>query len=137
FNQTVPLTADDLAVWRHKPGPYYYWEVDFLGKDIPETARLCSRFCADFEPGHKSGGNHFNNLSATMIVHAAGRFEILLQGTMNVGGNASIRTVTADRWVSRNTSRGGFMGDTPRPIKVVAGQQVFFTLVMSVSPSRG
>jgi hypothetical protein len=52
---------------------------------------------------------------------------------VNIDGNASIRTIDTDRWVSPNLSRGGFMIDTPKPIAVVAGQQLLFKLVMRVT----
>jgi hypothetical protein len=136
FNQVDPLTADALAVWRHKPGGSYYWEVDFLGNNTVESRLLCGGFCVDIEPGHESDGAPFNNLSATTTAVIGGRNKIILQGTVNIDDNASITTVSVDRWVSPNLSRGGFMFDTPKPIAVVAGQQLLFTLVMSIAAPR-
>lgn len=137
FNQGDRLTADDLAVWRHKPGGSYYWEVDFFGKNAAESRLLCPDFCVDIEPGHEADGAPFNNLSATATAVIGGRNKIILQGTVNIDGNASITTVSVDRWVSPNLSRGGFLADTPTPIAVVGGQQLLFALVMSVAAPHG
>jgi hypothetical protein len=137
FNQVDQLTAGDLAVWRHKPGGFYYWEVDFLGNNVAESRLLCGRLCVDIEPGHESDGAPFNNLSATATAVIGGRNKIILQGTVNIDGNGSIATVSVDRWVSPHLSRGGLMFDTPRPIGVIAGQQLVFTLVMSVAAPHG
>ena len=131
FNQVDSLTASDLAVWRHKPGRSYYWEVDFLGKNAAESEVLCPRTCGDVEPGHD--GAPFNNLSATATAVVGGQNKIILQGSLSIDGNGSITTVAVDRWVSANTSRGGFIADTPKPIAASTGQQLQFTLVMSVA----
>ena len=137
FSQVDSLTAGDLAVWRHKPGASYYWEVDFLGRNPAESELLCPGTCVDIEPGHESSGAPVNNLSATATAVVGGRNKIILQGAITIDGNASITTVACDRWVSANKSRGGFFADTPRPIAVVAGEQLLFTLVMSVAAPQG
>ena len=133
FHEVDELTKGDLAVWRHRPGGSYYWEVDFLGKDAAESLRLCSGFCIDLEPGHESDGARFNSLPSTATAVIGGRNTIILQGTVNIGASASIATASAGRWVSPNLSLGGFLDDTPKPSRWWPAATPF-TLAMRVAP---
>jgi hypothetical protein len=143
FNLVDPLTAGDLAAWQKKAG---FWEVDFFGKGPSESLRLCPHFCGDVEPGYASFGAPFNNVRALRTAPAAGRIEIVLEGSITVNHSASITAVSANVWVCPGSvplsvscakGRGGFDFDTPTPIAVVAGEQVLFTLDMKVPAERG
>jgi hypothetical protein len=129
----VPLAAGDLAAWRHRSGGFYFWEVDFLGRTSAES-RLCVEFCGDVEPGHDSFGAPFDNLSETRTAVVGDRNTITLRGAVTFDRDGAITDLCADRWISPSRSVGGFLYLTPRRIAVAAGQQLLFTVVMSIAP---
>ena len=127
-----PLDAAGVAAWRHEPGGSYFWDVLFLDA---KNRRLCGNFCYDVEPGRESFGASFNNLSETTTAVIGDRNTITLYGIITFDGNGAITALSADRWYTAKDAEG-FQFNTPKPITVVSGQQLSFTVVISIAPRR-
>jgi hypothetical protein len=133
FAWTNPLTAAEIRAWRGSGT----WVVTMLGDGVVASRTLCGfSFCVDAERDNLSYGAPFDNLTETRTALGPGRSRIVLAGHMDIGGRSAIRDVGGDYWYTANEARG-FDNDIPAPLAVAPGQQVLFTIVLSVPFGRG
>jgi hypothetical protein len=106
-------------------------------------------YCSDGEPAIKadpSADITFLDLRAVMVAHSAHRRKWILSGSVKTTGRGLISEVDFDRWRCQGggvpttgtclLEANGSQIDTPAPIPVEAGEQVSFSVEITVTKSR-
>jgi hypothetical protein len=137
YEHESKVSAHDFAEFRKRG----FWEVSLIGEN--KTPKLCgTAFCGDVEhiPRATEFGARFANLVVTSTAHGAKHHTFVLIGHMTIGTRGAIVTPGIDYWpcdagkpFSAMCSSGGpgFLGDVA-PIKVVPGEEVFFTVTVDL-----
>ena len=123
------------------------WEVSLLGPDGSMGPR-CSlaTYCSDGEPAIKadpSADITFHDLRAVMVADSPRRRRWILDGSMKTTGRGLISEVDFDRWRCEGgglpttgaclLEANGSSIDAPTPIVVKAGEQVSFSVEITVT----
>jgi hypothetical protein len=125
------------------------WVVSLLGPNGSMGPRCGSAtYCSDGEPAIKadpSADITFLDLRAVMLTHSAHRRKWILSGSMKTTGRGLISEVDFDRWRCQGggmpttgtclLEANGSQIDTPAPIPVEAGEQVSFSVEITVTKS--
>jgi hypothetical protein len=123
------------------------WEVSLLGPDGSMGPR-CSlaTYCSDGEPAivaDPSADITFRDLRAVIVADSARRRKWILNGSMKTTGRGLISEVDFDRWRCQGgglpttgtclLESNGSSIDAPAPIVVTAGEQVSFSVEVTVT----
>jgi hypothetical protein len=126
------------------------WVVALLGPNGSMGPRCsAATYCSDGEPAIEpdpSADITFLDLRAVMVAHSARRRKWILSGRVTTTGRGLISEVDFDRWRCQGggmpttgtclLEANGSQIDTPAPIPVEAGEQVSFSVEITVTKSR-